>query len=92
VEVFVLPEDGNTQLKMKNLKLVTMVTLLSVSSGFANSWQQIGSTCQNRLSIFGLVEVWSGHITEAEYDNFGIATGKTRTVSCTSDGNWDWFW
>lgn len=77
---------------MKNLKLVTLIALLSVSSVFANSWQQIGNNCQKRFSFFGLFEVWSGHITEAEYDNFGNATGNTRKVSCTSDGNWDWFW
>jgi hypothetical protein len=74
------------------LKIFEIITLLSISPIFANSWQQIGNSCQNRVSFFGLVTVWSGSITEAEYDNFGRATGNTRRVDRTPDGNWDWFW
>jgi hypothetical protein len=77
---------------MKKLKLVALVTLLSISPIFANSWEEVGNTCQNRVSFWGILTVWSGHKTIAEYDNFGEPTGRTKKVSCTSDGNWDWFW
>jgi len=76
---------------MKKFKLIALLTVLSISPMFAR-WDQIGNTCQKRLNFFGLVEVWSGSVTYAEYDAFGNATGNTRTELCTSDGNWDWAW
>lgn len=66
--------------------------MFSVSSIFANSWGFGGSTCQNRFSFFGLVEIWSGSITLVEYDNLGEPTGRTDKKDCTADGNWDWAW
>jgi hypothetical protein len=77
---------------MKKFSLVVLVSFLSLSPIFANSWSQIGSSCQQRISFFGLLTVWSGSNTEAEYDNFGYPTGNTRSTSCTADGNWDWAW
>ncbi len=77
---------------MKKFSLVALVAFLSISPIFANSWKELGSSCQKRVNFLGLVTVWSGSITEGEYDDFGKPTGNTRTVDCTSDGNWDWAW
>lgn len=74
----------------KSFILASLLFLSTVS--MANSWVNLGSTCQKRVSLFGLVTIWSGHITQGEYDDFGRPTGNTRQVPCTADGNWDWFW
>lgn len=78
--------------KMKKFSLVLLLSILSISPIFANSWVQGPSTCQKRVSFFGLLTVWSGSITYVEYNDFGQPTGNTRTEQCTPDGNWDWAW
>ncbi len=77
---------------MKEIRLFTLLAVLTFSPIFANSWRVLSNTCQNRINFLGLVTVWSGSITYAEYDNFGNPTGNTRIEKCTEDGNWDWFW
>lgn len=77
---------------MKKISFIALVTFLSITPIFANTWQQAGNTCQKRISFFGLLTVWSGSITYVEYDDFGEPTGNVRTEKCTDDGNWDWAW
>ncbi|MCZ8329999.1 MAG: hypothetical protein O9282_01660 [Flavobacterium sp.] len=76
---------------MKKSLMIVALTLFTIMPTFANSWQS-RSTCQKRVSFFGLLTVYSGSVTWYEYDNFGIATGNSFTTQCTADGNWDWIW
>ncbi|MBM6500784.1 hypothetical protein [Flavobacterium macrobrachii] len=76
---------------MKKLFMVSVLSLMTVSSTFANSWQ-VRSTCQKRVNFLGILTVYSVEITYTEYDSFGVATGNSYTTSCTKDGNWDWIW